>query len=124
MRSLLSKVAHRMARSPEELDADELTEHSDALGAAHIREIVDRHLADVCGEVRSLTLPPRTTVPALVAELYDGTGTMTLVWLGRREIHGIAPGVRMRVHGRATYRKGVPTIFNPQYELLPRRHAL
>ena len=53
------------------------------------------------------------------AELWDGTGQVTLVWLGRRDIPGIQPGRRIVVHGRLTNRKGEPTIFNPSYELQP-----
>ena len=53
------------------------------------------------------------------AELWDGTGNVTLVWLGRREIPGIQPGRRIVVHGRLTSQHGQPTIFNPAYELRP-----
>ena len=124
MRSFLSRLTHRVANAAKEADAAELTQHSDAIGATRICDVADRGLADISGELRSLTLPPRGKVPALVADLYDGTGTVTLVWLGRREIRGVDTGVRMRVRGRVTYRKGNPTIFNPQYELVPRKpHA-
>ena len=34
--------------------------------------------------------PPRG-VPALEAELYDGSGSLYVVWLGRRHIAGIEP---------------------------------
>jgi hypothetical protein len=51
------------------------------------------------------------------ADLWDGTGSVTLVWLGRRDIPGIAPGRRIVVRGRLSTIKGEPTIFNPQYEL-------
>ena len=44
--------------------------------------------ACVCGTLRSVTLRPRAGVPALVAELYDGSGTVQVVWLGRRQIAG------------------------------------
>lgn len=118
--SLLGRLAARLGRSEQEEHAAELTEETDALGATHIRDVGDRRLAEVSGVIRSLTLPPKTKVPTLVADLYDGTGSMALVWLGRREIRGIVPGVRMQVHGRVTYRKGVPTMFNPRYDLLPR----
>lgn len=123
MVKLLSRLARRMVQAGEDADDLELTRQSAEVGATRIAEVTDRGLADVCGEIRLLTLPPRARVPELVAELYDGTGTMTLVWLGRREIRGVAPGVRMRVRGRVAYRKGAPTIFNPHYELLPVHHG-
>ena len=82
---------------------------------------MDRSEARVCGAVRSVTLRPRTNVPALVVEIYDGSKTLNLIWLGRRRIGGIAPGTYLTVHGRVTYRHGIPTIFNPSYEIRPAR---
>jgi hypothetical protein len=58
-------------------------------------------------------------VPALVAELYDGTGSMSLVWLGRRQIAGIEPGRSLVGYGRVTRDGELPVIFNPRYELRP-----
>ena len=49
---------------------------------------------------RTVTLRPRGGVPALEAELYDGSGSISVVWLGRRRIGGIAPGRGIRVVGR------------------------
>lgn len=118
--SLFGRIVARLGRTEQEEHAAELTEEADALGATRISDVVDRRMAEVSGVIRSLTLPPATKVPTLVADLYDGTGSMALVWLGRREIRGVVPGVRMRVEGRVTFRKGVPTMFNPRYDLLPR----
>jgi hypothetical protein len=58
-------------------------------------------------------------VPALVAELYDGTGTLAVIWLGRRQIAGVEPGRRLRVEGMVTEQDGRPVLFNPRYELVP-----
>ena len=52
------------------------------------------------GTLRTVTLRPRGGVPALEAELYDGSGTIVLVWLGRRRITGIEPGRSIQVIGR------------------------
>ena len=52
-------------------------------------------------------------------ELYDGSGTITVVWLGRRAIPGIDPGRTMVVCGRLTCNTENPTIYNPKYELKP-----
>ena len=54
----------------------------------------------------------------LQVDLYDGSGTVTLVWLGRRELAGIMPGRRMRATGCITTSGGRRVIFNPRYELL------
>jgi hypothetical protein len=73
----------------------------------------------VAGTLRAVTLRPRGTSPTMEADLWDGTGSITLVWLGRHDIPGVQPGRRLVVHGRLAQIKGERMIFNPSYELLP-----
>ena len=49
---------------------------------------------------------PRRNLPVLEADLYDGSGIVTLVWLGRRRIAGIEPGRNLTVRGRVALREG------------------
>jgi hypothetical protein len=56
-------------------------------------------------------------VPALEAELWDGSGLITLVWLGRRRIAGIEPGRSVKVTGRVGAQDKLRVMFNPRYEL-------
>lgn len=88
-------------------------------GATPIEQCCAGTPATVAGVLRSVTLRPREGVPAVEAELFDGSGRLTVVWLGRRRIHGIEPGRRIVVHGRITGNTDRPTIFNPRYELRP-----
>ena len=118
---LLSRVTARLARTESELEARELQEDTGRLGGTPIADLVDRSDATVCGAVRSVTLRPRVNVPALVVELYDGSKILNLVWLGRRRIGGIVPGTYLTARGRVTYKHGIPTIFNPSYEIKPVR---
>ena len=71
------------------------------------------------GTLRTVTLRPRGGVPALDAELFDGTGVLTVTWLGRRRIAGITPGRSLQVEGRVSMRDGLPVMYNPRYELMP-----
>ncbi|MHB8274723.1 MAG: single stranded DNA-binding domain-containing protein, partial [Dermatophilaceae bacterium] len=89
---VLSRLAAGLARTELEFEARELQEDTGRLGATPIGELADRCEASVCGLVRSVTLRPRVNVPALVVELYDGSKTLNLIWLGRRRIGGIVPG--------------------------------
>jgi hypothetical protein len=73
----------------------------------------------VAGTLRSVTLRPRAGVPTLEAELYDGTGAVTLIWLGRRRIGGIECGRSLVARGRLTDHDGRPTLYNAAYELRP-----
>jgi len=52
------------------------------------------------------------------AELDDGSGRLTLVWLGRRAVPGITLGRRLRARGRLASDRGRAVVFNPDYTLL------
>jgi len=80
----------------------------------------DRELVTLRGTLNSVTVRPRGGVPALEAELVDGSGALTLVWLGRRRIAGIDAGRAMRVTGRVGRHGQDQTriLYNPRYELL------
>jgi hypothetical protein len=103
-----------------EHQAEVLQEQSLTEGGDDLTALAPRHPACVCGTVRTVTLPPRRSVPALVAEVWDGKGSVNLVWIGRRSIAGIEPGTFLRARGRVAEVRGVPTIFNPTYEIVPR----
>lgn len=79
----------------------------------------DRERVTLRGTLRTVTLRPRGGVPALEAELYDGSGVITLVWLGRRRIAGIGPGRSMEIQGRIGAHDGQRIMYNPRYELIP-----
>lgn len=89
------------------------------VGDVCINDAPDRQPVAVQGVLRTVTLRPRGGVPALEAELYDGTGVLTVIWLGRRQIAGIGPGRSLRVRGRIGVSDGTRTMYNPRYELLP-----
>jgi hypothetical protein len=118
---LISRVTARLARTESDLEAQDLQEDTGRLGGTPIVDLVDRSEVSVCGAVRSVTLRPRVNVPALVVEIYDGSKTLNLIWLGRRRIGGVGPGTYLTAHGRVTFQHGIPTIFNPAYEIRPNR---
>lgn len=84
-----------------------------------ISEAPDREMVKLRGSLRTVSLRPRAGVPALEAELFDGSGVLVIVWLGRRRIAGIDPGRSIQVAGRIGEHSGVRTMFNPRYELIP-----
>jgi hypothetical protein len=98
-------------------EAEELRTHAVKSGCVPITEAPDREMVTVQGSLRTVTLRPRGGVPALEAELYDGTATITVLWLGRRRIAGIFPGRTIRVTGRIGVHGGARVIYNPRYEL-------
>ncbi len=118
--SRLARAAAKLVRSPGSIEREELQEVCAGLGGTPIEQAKDGQVSECAGTVQCLSLRPRGTEPAaLVVDLDDGSRTMHLVWLGRRQIAGIEPGIFLKVRGRVLYRKGVPTIFNPIYEIKP-----
>ncbi len=112
---------HRVLASRAEIEADEeRAVAARVAGCTPVAQVPARSRATVVGVLRSVTLRPREGVPALEAELYDGSGALDLVWLGRREIHGVEPGRRLRAEGLVCLVDGRRTVFNPRYELTPR----
>lgn len=87
-------------------------------GGVSIRDAPDRAMVTLRGTLRMVTLRPRGGVPALEAELFDGSGVVTIVWLGRRRIAGIDAGRAIQVRGRIGLHDGARVIYNPRYELM------
>lgn len=114
----LRRAVRRLTAQTHELDAEELKRRAESAGAQPMAQCLDRMPATVFGTVRALTIRPRAGTPALEAELYDGSGVLTLVFVGRRTIAGIEPGRRLRATGRVTSHEGRRLMFNPRYELL------
>ncbi|MFF7632190.1 OB-fold nucleic acid binding domain-containing protein [Kitasatospora sp. NPDC008050] len=115
----LRRMINRLTSSPEELQAEELRQDAVVCGCTPIAECGDRDVVTVAGTLRTVTLRPRAGVPALEAELFDGTDALDVVWLGRRSIAGIEPGRRLTASGRISHARGRRVLFNPRYELRP-----
>jgi hypothetical protein len=84
-----------------------------------IAEVGYRHRARVQGRIRSIRLSPIAGSPALMAELCDSTGGVTLMFYGRRHIAGLEPGAPVRAEGMLGQHNGHLAMANPTYELLP-----
>jgi len=106
-------------RTAGEVDAAELRENAADMGCVEIARAPLAEPVIISGRVRQVVLRPRAGVPALSAEVFDGSEGLTLVWLGRRRIRGITPGRTLVARGRITRQGGQLTMFNPKYELRP-----
>ena len=115
----LRSVLKRLTRSQTQADAVEEQERSRRMGGTPCGELSGRRRVCLAGSLRSVTLRPRGGTPALEAELFDGTGSVVLIWLGRREIAGIDAGRAVRVEGLVSCSEGRKVMYNPTYELAP-----
>ncbi|MFD6419695.1 OB-fold nucleic acid binding domain-containing protein [Streptomyces sp. NPDC060194] len=109
----------RLSTSQQDAEAAELQEDTEATGCTPISACDDRQIVTVTGTLRTVTLRPRAGVPALEAELFDGSASLDVVWLGRRSIVGIEPGRKLIASGRVSLSHGRRVLFNPKYELRP-----
>ena len=108
----------RWADSGDQEARDLRAQHGNA-DATPINQAPDRQPVRLRGTLRTVTLMPRGGVPSLEAEIFDGTGVVTLVWLGRRHIAGIEPGRALCVQGRVGRHEHRRVLYNPRYELMP-----
>jgi hypothetical protein len=113
----LRRALNRITADEQEVHNATLRSETAVVGAHPVTSCQIGEPVCVAGTLRAVVLRPLAGVPTLEAELYDGTGTVTLVWLGRRRIRGIDPGRSLVARGRLTERDGKATVFNPAYEL-------
>lgn len=118
LRGRMREAISRWADSGDQEQRDLRRAHGGE-GALTIAEAPDRVPVTLRGTLRSVTLMPRGGAPSLEAALEDGTGTVTLVWLGRRRIAGIEAGRDLSATGRIGVHDGRRIIYNPRYELRP-----
>jgi hypothetical protein len=115
--SPIRRVFRRLVASEAELEAEELQRDAAASGCILARACGHGEVVSVTGRLRTVVYTPRTNLPTLEADLYDGSAVVTLVWLGRRNIAGIEPGRQLTAKGRVAVRGDHKVIFNPVYEL-------
>ncbi|WP_040160890.1 single stranded DNA-binding domain-containing protein [Nigerium massiliense] len=108
----------RLGRSTDELASDERRREAEFVGANTVAQCSDREKVRLRGTIQVLTVHPIHATPWLEAEMSDGTGTVSLIFMGRREIPGIDAGRDLVVEGRISDDEGQRRIYNPWYQLL------
>lgn len=118
MGSGLRDRLHKITAPQSEREAAEIASQCRSSGATAVTACQVGQQVAVAGTVRSVRLAPLAGAPTFEVDLYDGSGTVRLVFLGRRTIRGLSAGRTLVAHGRLTRRDGTLTVFNPRYELL------
>jgi hypothetical protein len=116
-RGWLARTLQRLTADDQAIDAEELRADAVSAGCEPLAACRQGKLVTVTGRLKSVVYTPRETVPTLEAELFDGSGSVNLVWLGRRRIPGIEPGRTLTARGRFAAADGRRVIYNPWYEL-------
>jgi hypothetical protein len=84
-----------------------------------IGDLRPRCRALVSGTIRSTKISRMGASPAFRAQLIDGTGTLDLVFLGRRGIPGLDVGSRCTIEGTVLAKGRRLTVLNPLYRIEP-----
>ena len=116
--NMLQRALRRITSSTAELESEDLQRNVREEGSVPIQNCEDRERVQLTGTVSTVTISPRAGHPALEVELRDGSGAVTLVWLGRRQIPGIDCGRTLKVWGRISCHDSRRLIYNPRYELM------
>ncbi len=83
-----------------------------------IRSLDDRNRATIAGRVKSVRVQPWSGTPSLECTLADETGSITVVFFGRRSVGGVRTGTVMSVTGVAGSHHGMKAILNPAYTII------
>ncbi|HEX2782848.1 MAG TPA: OB-fold nucleic acid binding domain-containing protein, partial [Ilumatobacteraceae bacterium] len=83
-----------------------------------IADLASRQRMTVAGRVRAIRVQPWAGNPALECTLADETGSVTVVFFGRREIGGVRLGTIMTITGVAGEHHGMRAILNPEYVII------
>ncbi len=83
-----------------------------------IAEVRLRERVTVEGEITSLLVRPLADVPTVEVRVSDATGTLPVVFLGRRRVPGLRLGTRLVVTGVVGARGRCLVAINPEYRLL------
>jgi hypothetical protein len=83
-----------------------------------IAAVAMREPTTVAGRVRAMRIQPWGGNPSLEVSLADETGSVTIVFTGRRSIAGVALGTIMSITGVVGEHRGTQAILNPSYTLL------
>jgi RecG-like helicase len=108
----LRRLTRRLTEDPEQRDVEELSGAQRAIDCQRGQEVT------MVGTLRSVETNGKGCSGGVRAELFDGSDTVTLVWLGQRRIPGIESGRTLRVRGRmGKMENGTKAIYNPHYEI-------
>jgi amino acid transporter len=89
-------------------------------GTTPIADEAYRRRTRIIGRVHTIRVAPLHDAPTLELVLVDGTGSISLVFLGRRQLAAVEIGSVLVAEGTAGLHKGRLAMLNPTYEMVLR----
>ncbi|MGJ9402400.1 hypothetical protein [Arthrobacter sp. KK5.5] len=100
-----------------------------AIRCPKLAQLPERGRVVSSGFVEHIRIMPADQAPVFSASVVDAPAPpggrrkpaprVRLVWNGQRRVPGVDAGTRLRFEGMIAAVDGIPTIFNPRYEILP-----
>jgi RecG-like helicase len=107
----------RLNESDEERLAAETRAWADSIpGSVRIAGAPKRESVKIAGVIRRITVLPMEGAEALAALISDGTGEVTVTFMGRRGIGGLSLGRHVVVEGVLSDQHGELRMVNPRLE--------
>ena len=114
----LRRLTRRLTEDPERRDVEELSDGAAINGAQRVIDCKRGQEVTMVGTLRRVECNGKGCAGGVKAELFDGTDSVILVWLGQRRIPGIESGRMLKVHGRVgKLDNGAKAMYNPHYEI-------
>jgi len=113
----MRRLLERLNESDETRLAEETRAWADTIvGSTRIAVAPARQPVKIAGVIRRMTVLPMEGKEALQALISDGTGEVTIVFMGRRGIGGLSLGKRVVVEGVLGEHRGDVRMVNPRLE--------
>lgn len=113
----LKRFFRRMAETDEDRRAGEILSWAQGVpGTVRIAEAPARTPVKLAGVVKRITVRPVEGYESLEALLSDGTGEVSVVWMGRRAIPGLTLGTKVVVDGVVADQRAGRKMVNPRFE--------
>lgn len=107
----------RLSETDEQRLAEEIKAWADSVpDTVRVADCPPRGRVKMAGIVRRITIRPVEGFEALETVLWDGTGEVAALWLGRRKIPGLVLGSRLVVEGVVGQDREGRRIVNPTFE--------
>lgn len=114
------RFLERLTQTDEERLGEEIRGWASSIpGVVPIAEAPTRSRVKLAGVVRRITVRPIEGSESLEVLLFDGTGEVAVVWMGRRSIGGLSLGTRVVVEGVITEQRTRRKVVNPSFEFMP-----
>jgi len=113
----LRRFLDRLTESDEARMATEIETWSETVpGTVRIGDAPKRDKVRIAGVIKRITVFPVQDSESLEALVSDGTGEVTVVFMGRRGIGGLSLGTRVVVEGVMGVTRGSNRMINPRLE--------